>query len=113
MEKKQFERNWNQLKSKIQNHWNRLTTDDLNKIDGMFDHFVNQLVKRYGYSRDTALQEIENWSPNVTARESAAEEFQPPMSGERQSKIHEWKEAQHAHEKQKPADWQQKKRKVG
>ena len=65
MQRKEVEKNWNQLKNNVQKHWSKLTAEDLYAIDGMYDQFVGRLVKRYGYTREIAEKEIENWHPEM------------------------------------------------
>jgi uncharacterized protein YjbJ (UPF0337 family) len=70
MHREQVERNWNQLENQIIAKWNRLTTEDLYQIDGMYDKFVARISKRYNCSREIAEREIQSWNPRITAHPS-------------------------------------------
>src|SRR5262249_38683140 len=46
----------------IRDRWNNLTDEDIRQINGRFDQLINKLQQRYGYSRDTAEDEVRNWT---------------------------------------------------
>ncbi len=48
---------WKELKGDIKVKWGKLTDDDLTEIEGNTEKFVGILQKRYGYSRDEAERE--------------------------------------------------------
>ena len=49
---------WKQVKGKVKEKWGKLTDDDLNVIDGKKDQFVGKLQERYGYQKDQAEREV-------------------------------------------------------
>jgi len=119
MDKKEIEKHWSVWKMAIQKQWNKLTSGDLYEIDGMWDHLVERLVKRYGWTRETAEKEIANWTPIQRGWEieepmdesPETEEEWHARNKEGKKKIHEWpKEKQH---EENPPDWKNKKRKAG
>jgi len=129
MQKKEIEKNWNLLRMSVQKHWNKLTSEDLYMIDGMYDKFVERLAKRYGYTREIAERELENWEPELKQgwnqvepkHESSHTKQDREMwksQGNRKEKIHEW-QGGHEEPKKKPEAWQNpsdtkhKKRKAG
>jgi uncharacterized protein YjbJ (UPF0337 family) len=61
MRRDEFEKNWNQFKGKIQQKWSKFTQDELSKIHGKYDYFLGLLQKKYGFSREQAEREIQNW----------------------------------------------------
>lgn len=62
MNKDQFEGKWRELKGKAKEKWGKLTDNDLRQIDGKYDQFLGFIQKHYGYSRERAEQEFNNWN---------------------------------------------------
>jgi uncharacterized protein YjbJ (UPF0337 family) len=56
-----IEGNWKEFKGKAKAQWGRLTDDDLNVIDGHREQLEGRLQKHYGYAKDQAKKEIDNW----------------------------------------------------
>lgn len=52
---------WNQLKGNIKQQWGDLTDNDIARIEGNYDEFVGVLQERYGYSRDRAQREVNDY----------------------------------------------------
>lgn len=52
---------WNEIKGAIKSKWGDLTDDDLKQVEGEQDKFVGLLQKRYGYSKDKAEQEYNDF----------------------------------------------------
>jgi len=52
---------WNQLKGNIKQQWGDLTDNDVARIEGNYDEFVGVLQERYGYSRERAEREVDNY----------------------------------------------------
>jgi uncharacterized protein YjbJ (UPF0337 family) len=50
-----------QFKGKIQQQWGKLTDDDLDLIEGKRTELVGRLQQKYGYARDQAEREIDDW----------------------------------------------------
>lgn len=59
------EGNWKEFKGKVKQEWGDLTDDDLTVIEGNRDELEGRLQKRYGYARDKASQEINDWLDRV------------------------------------------------
>ena len=53
-----FDGKWKQLRGTIKKQWGDLTDDDLKKVQGRYDQFLGLLQDKYGYSRQTAENEI-------------------------------------------------------
>lgn len=49
---------WKELKGKARSQWGKLTDDDVEKIAGSYDELVGSLQKRYGYEKDRASKEV-------------------------------------------------------
>jgi uncharacterized protein YjbJ (UPF0337 family) len=56
-----IEGNWKEFKGRAKTQWGKLTDDDLNVIDGRRDQLEGRLQKHYGYAKDQAKKEIDNW----------------------------------------------------
>ena len=52
---------WNQVTGSIKQQWGDLTDNDIARIEGNYDEFVGVLQERYGYTRDRAQQEVDNY----------------------------------------------------
>ena len=119
MDRQEIEENWNHWKNGIQMHWNKLTSGDIYQIDGMFNHLIDIIVKRYGWSREIAEKEIENWHPQWSDSSEKKEIATKGSKGEKQAKkanktkteIHEWQKPKEAW-KEHPGP-NEKKRKAG
>lgn len=57
-----IEGNWAQLKGKVKEQWGKLTDDDIDIIEGKRDQLVGKLQEKYGYSKERAETEAEEWS---------------------------------------------------
>jgi len=53
---------WKELQGKVKEKWGKLTDDDLKVIDGKKDQLAGLLQKRYGYAKDEAEREINEFS---------------------------------------------------
>jgi uncharacterized protein YjbJ (UPF0337 family) len=52
---------WKQLRGQIQQKWGDLTNDDLDRIQGTQTEFEGLLQERYGYTKERARQEVDNF----------------------------------------------------
>jgi uncharacterized protein YjbJ (UPF0337 family) len=57
----QIQGNWTKAKGKLRQQWGKLTDDDLTLIDGKREELAGRLQERYGYQKERAEQEIDNW----------------------------------------------------
>lgn len=55
------EGNWKQFKGQIQEHWGKLTNDDLDVAEGNKDQLLGKIQERYGKSREEAERELDEW----------------------------------------------------
>lgn len=53
--------NWKQFKGEVQKQWGKLTDDDLDIINGEKEKIVGKIQERYGYERDKAEKEYDEW----------------------------------------------------
>ena len=49
---------WHQVKGEIKNQWGKLTDNDIDQIAGQSEKLLGKLQERYGYARDRAEREF-------------------------------------------------------
>ena len=49
---------WDQIKGDIRSWWGNLTEDDVDVIRGDTERFIGKLQERYGYGRERAEHEL-------------------------------------------------------
>ena len=52
-----FKGKWKELKGRVKAKWGNLTDDDVTKVEGQSEKLVGILQKKYGYSKDKAQEE--------------------------------------------------------
>jgi uncharacterized protein YjbJ (UPF0337 family) len=55
------EGNWKQMRGGVKERWGKLTDDDLTAIAGRRDRLEGLIQERYGYAKERARREIEDW----------------------------------------------------
>ena len=60
-----IEGNWKQIKGQVMQQWGKLTDDDLNVIAGKRTELAGRLQERYGFAKDEAERQIDNWLRSV------------------------------------------------
>lgn len=53
--------NWKQLTGKAMEKWGKLTNDEIVQINGNREQLEGKLQARYGYAKDKAKQEVDDW----------------------------------------------------
>jgi len=61
MDWNRVEGDWKQMKGKVKEKWGKLTDDDLTAIAGRRDQLEGKIQERYGYAKNQARREIEDW----------------------------------------------------
>jgi uncharacterized protein YjbJ (UPF0337 family) len=56
-----IEGNWKQFSGKVKEQWGKLTDDELTQINGNRDQLEGRIQARYGYAKDQAREEVDNW----------------------------------------------------
>jgi len=56
-----IEGNWKNFMGKARQQWGKLTDDDLSMVQGRREELEGRLQNHYGYGKDRARQEIDNW----------------------------------------------------
>jgi uncharacterized protein YjbJ (UPF0337 family) len=57
----QLEGKWKQYKGQIREKWGKLTEDDLQVIGGKRDQFIGRLQERYGFAREVAAKQVDEF----------------------------------------------------
>ena len=52
---------WEQLKGKVRTKWAKLTDDDVEQVGGKKDQLVGRLRERYGYGKEDAEREVDDF----------------------------------------------------
>lgn len=63
----QIEGKWKQMQGSLKQQWGKLTDDDLDVIAGQRDKLVGKLQERYGYAKDEAQREADEWVQSAGA----------------------------------------------
>ena len=61
----QVKGNWKQFQGKVKEKWGKLTDDDLTTIAGKRDQMAGKLQERYGYGKEQAEREINDWAKRL------------------------------------------------
>ena len=61
MEWHQIESQWHDLRGALRAKWGKLTDDDFEQIAGDKDRFLGKLQRRYGYKKNQAESELNQW----------------------------------------------------
>jgi uncharacterized protein YjbJ (UPF0337 family) len=61
----QIEGNWKQLKGQAKQKWAKLTDSDWNMLSGKKDELIGRVQERYGYERDQAEREVDDWGRGI------------------------------------------------
>lgn len=68
METKALEEKWARLREEIQERWSKLTNADLDQIQGQREQLEDALRERYGYSKQRAQEEVDDFMETVDSR---------------------------------------------
>jgi len=52
---------WLQTKGDVRNWWGRLTDEDVDQIQGDTEKFIGKLQEHYGFAREQAEKEVEDF----------------------------------------------------
>ena len=67
MNKHILEGNWKQMRGEAKAWWGKLTDNDLDRVAGKFEVLVGLLQEKYGYTRQQAVDEIDERVTNYEA----------------------------------------------
>ncbi len=57
----QIEGRWREIKGRIRQKWGQMTDDEFEKIAGKKDELLGWLQNKYGYSKEQAEKEIDEF----------------------------------------------------
>ena len=69
MNKDVFEGKWKQIRGQVKETWGDLTDDELDQIAGRYDQLVGLLQEKYGYRRQEAEAEVDDFLDRVEEQE--------------------------------------------
>lgn len=52
---------WTEIKGQVKQQWGKLTDDDIATMQGSSQELVGKLQQKYGYAKDRAEQEINDF----------------------------------------------------
>ena len=58
---------WKQFSGKVKEKWGKLTDDDLTTIAGKRDQLAGMLQERYGFAKDKAEKELDDFANRLKA----------------------------------------------
>ena len=61
----QISGNWQQFKGEVKEKWGKLTDDDLSIIAGRRDQIAGKLQERYGYAKERAERELDEFANSL------------------------------------------------
>jgi len=61
----QVEGKWKQFKGVARQKWGKLTDDDLDVVNGKQEELVGKLQERYGYTKEQAEKNIQEWTNSL------------------------------------------------
>lgn len=61
----QIEGKWKQFKGNAQQHWGKLTDDEIDQIDGHREELVGKVQERYGIAREEAEEQVKEWEQKL------------------------------------------------
>jgi len=56
-----FKGQWHQVKGAVKAKWGKLTDDDLDRVSGNTETLIGRIQERYGYARDQAKREVDDF----------------------------------------------------
>jgi len=65
MNQDMLEGKWKRLRGRAQQHWGRLTDNDLGRIHGKRQELAGLLQEKYGFAKERAHQEIDRFLKEV------------------------------------------------
>lgn len=98
-----LEGNWKQLQGNIKEQWGKLTDNDLTQIQGKRDKLEGVLQEKYGYSKNKAREEVDNYLDELGDQFDGARGRVEGMVEKAQERFHERKD-QATHRAREMAD---------
>ena len=67
-----FKGNWTELKGKIKSKWGKLTDDEIETFNGNLDQITGNLQKAYGYAKEKAEAEYQDFKQSIVGKLNSA-----------------------------------------
>ena len=64
---------WKELRGQVKQRWGKLTDDDMTQIEGSLERLIGSIQKRYGYAREQAEREIDEFLGAIRSKKETAE----------------------------------------
>ena len=65
MDKNTLKGKWKQMSGAVKKQWGKLTDEDLTRAQGDVDMLTGVLQERYGYEKEKARKEVEDWMASL------------------------------------------------
>ena len=59
---------WKQLRGEARQRWGELTDDEVDQIDGNVEKLVGKLQEKYGYTREKAQKEADDFLTKMESK---------------------------------------------
>ena len=56
-----FKGKWHEFKGSVRKQWGKLTDDDVERVNGSTEELAGVIQQKYGYAKERAEKEIEQW----------------------------------------------------
>lgn len=73
MNQEQLQGNWQQLKTKFHEKWDKLTESDLLESQGKAEALINKITERYGIDKEKAAKKFDKFLKKLEEAESMPE----------------------------------------
>ena len=72
----QIQGDWKEFSGKVQERWGKLTDDEMTAIAGRRDQLIGYLQQRYGYAKECAEKEIDDFTQTMISYAAKLEKRQ-------------------------------------
>ena len=72
----QIQGDWKQFSGKVQEKWGKLTDDEVTATAGRRDQLIGYLQERYGYAKECAEQELDDFTQSMVSHAAKVEKRQ-------------------------------------
>lgn len=76
-----LEGKWTELKGKIKTKWGKFNDDDIESFKGNLDQLVGKIEKTYGYAKDVAEKEYNDFKTSLQSAKKTASEKISSITG--------------------------------
>ncbi len=64
----EIQEKWKEFENDVKVRWSKLTSDDINSISGKRETLSERIQNAYGYNKDKAEKEIEDFSQSLSSK---------------------------------------------